>query len=127
MGIDVYLKWDTMADEDHKAQLGKGFQTNIGNTGYLREAYHGEPYATQMLVPEAFDEKNSGEDVPIFAKEMEARLPKVLEKVRERYTKIYEAEEDEIKTAQKSFSDFVKLAKLKEEQNKEPCKVYASY
>ena len=57
MGIDVYLKWDKMNDEDHKAQLGKGFQTNIGNTGYLREAYHGEPYATQMLVPEAFDEK----------------------------------------------------------------------
>ena len=24
MGIDVYLKWDKMDDEDHKAQLGKG-------------------------------------------------------------------------------------------------------
>ena len=55
MGIDVYLKWDKMNDEDHKAQLGTGFQTDIGDTGYLREAYHGEPYATQMLVPEAFD------------------------------------------------------------------------
>ena len=82
MGIDVYLKWDKMNDEDHKAQQGKGFQTDIGDTGYLREAYH---------------------------------------------EKIYEAKEDEIKTAQKSFSDFVKLAKLKEEQNKKPCKVYASY
>ena len=78
MGIDVYLKWDTMNDEDHKAQLGTGFQTDIGDTGYLREAYHGEPYATQMLVPEAFDEKNAGEDVSIFAKEMEARLPTFL-------------------------------------------------
>jgi len=127
MGIDVYLKWNEMKEEDHKAQLGTGFQTNIGDTGYLREAYHGEPYATQMLVPEAFDEKLAGEDVPIFAKEMRARLPKVLEKVRERYEKIYEAGEDEIKTAQKSFSDFVKLAEQKEEANKEPCKVYASY
>jgi len=95
MGIDVYLKWNEMKDEDHKAQLGKGFQTDIGDTGYLREAYHGSPYATQMLVPEAFDEKLAGED--------------------------------EIKTAQKSYSDFVKLAEQKEEANKEPCKVYASY
>jgi hypothetical protein len=127
MGIDVYLKWNEMKKEDHEAQLGTGFQTNIGDTGYLREAYHGEPYATQMLVPEAFDDKLAGEDVPIFAKEMRARLPKVLEKVRERYEKIYEAGEDEIKEAQKSFSDFVKLAEQKEDELKEPCKVYASY
>jgi len=126
MGIDVYLKWNTMKEEDHKAQC-KGFQTDIGDTGYLREAYHGKPYATQMLVPEAFDDKLAGEDVPIFAKEMRERLPKVLEKVRERYEKIYEAGEDEIKMAQKSFSDFVKLAEQKEDQLKEPCKVYASY
>ena len=60
MGIDVYLKWNEMKDEDHKAQLGKGFQTDIGDTGYLREAYHGSPYATQMLVPEAFEQVFGG-------------------------------------------------------------------
>jgi hypothetical protein len=32
-----------------------GFSVEHGHLGYLREAYHGEPYATRVLVPESFE------------------------------------------------------------------------
>lgn len=55
MGIDVYLKWDKQTDEDRMGQF-TGFSVTSGHLGYLREAYHGGPYATTMLVREAFDD-----------------------------------------------------------------------
>jgi hypothetical protein len=39
--------------------------------GYRREAYHGEPYATKVLVPEAFKTRPAA----ISAAKLEARLP----------------------------------------------------
>lgn len=66
MGIDVYAKWDGMTDEEQQAQY-TGFSIVSGHTGYLREAYHGEPYATRVLFPECFDEATEGgirEDIP---------------------------------------------------------------
>lgn len=56
MGIDVYLRWDKMTARERKAQF-TGFSVTAGGTGYLREAYHGGPYATRVLVPEAFEDK----------------------------------------------------------------------
>ena len=53
MGIDIYMVWDNQTQEEHEAQL-TGFSTVHGHVGYLREAYHGGPYATQLLFPEAF-------------------------------------------------------------------------
>lgn len=54
MGIDVYASWPGMTPADVRAQH-TGFSIAHGHTGYLREAYHGSPYATRTLVPEAFD------------------------------------------------------------------------
>ena len=56
MGIDIYAKWSGMTREESKAQI-TGFDTAAGQVGYLREAYHGEPYATRVLVPEAFEDE----------------------------------------------------------------------
>lgn len=52
MGIDIYARWDGQTGDEHAAQI-TGFHTH-GAAGYLREAYHGGPYATRVLVPEAF-------------------------------------------------------------------------
>lgn len=55
MGIDIYLKWDGMTEEDKAKQIDIGFSTTAGEVGYLREAYHGGPYATQIFFREAFE------------------------------------------------------------------------
>ena len=62
MGIDIYAEWDGMSEAEKTAQI-TGFSAEHGHVGYLREAYHGEPYATKVLVPEAFEELR----VPIYA------------------------------------------------------------
>lgn len=51
MGIDIYLKWDGMTQKERKNQI-TGFSIIHGYRGYLREAYHGEPYATKKLITE---------------------------------------------------------------------------
>ena len=49
MGIDVFMSWGDgpSFDGDYETAF-------CGANGYLREAYHGDPYATVVLVPEAF-------------------------------------------------------------------------
>lgn len=51
MGIDVYLLWDGQTEKERNAQY-TGFSIVSGHVGYLREAYHGSPYATQILINE---------------------------------------------------------------------------
>lgn len=58
MGIDFYLRWADQTEDERQAQY-TGFATT-GEAGYIREAYHGEPYATQVLCPEAFDDAAFG-------------------------------------------------------------------
>lgn len=77
MGIDIYLEWDGMEEEDKKEQYSSGFSITAGGTGYLREAYHGEPYATQILVREAFEAENCRAEIP--AAVMRERLTNVTE------------------------------------------------
>lgn len=72
MGIDIYAEWDGMTEAEHDAQL-TGFSVEHGHVGYLREAYHGEPYTTKVLVPGAFEEHR----VPIHAATLADRLPAV--------------------------------------------------
>lgn len=79
MGIDIYLKWDGMTEEEKKAQYS-GFSTTAGKTGYLREAYHGGPYATKMLVREAFEAESCEAEIP--AAVMRERLTHVTEPAR---------------------------------------------
>jgi hypothetical protein len=78
MGIDIYLEWDGMDDENRKAQ-NTGFSITSGHVGYLREAYHGGPYATRILVREAFESENSTAEIP--AAVMRERLTSVTEPV----------------------------------------------
>jgi len=77
MGIDIYLKWKRQSKKDKKKQTDCGFSTTSGAAGYLREAYHGGPYATKILVREAFE-----------AEDCQAQIPAAL--MRERLTHVTE-------------------------------------
>lgn len=79
MGIDVYLKWADMNESDKQSQC-TGFDTMSGHAGYLREAYHGGPYATKMLVREAFEAESCEAEIP--AAVMRERLTHVTEPAR---------------------------------------------
>ena len=84
MGIDVYLHWRGMTDAEKRAQY-TGYNTEAGSVGYLREAYHGSPYATQALVPEGWEEDmddfegiDGFSGIPIEAAVLRQRLPAVV-------------------------------------------------
>jgi hypothetical protein len=125
MGIDIYAQWKGQTEEEKQAQL-TGFSVVHGHVGYLREAYHGEPYATRHLVPEAFDAK--GHEAAIPAAMLRERLPKTLELVEERERELYgQPDLAEISKVKKSFSDFVALCERKEEETGEPVSIVASY
>lgn len=79
MGIDVYLKWDGMTEEDTGSQF-TGMNPYCGQTGYLREAYHGGPYATKILCREAFEAENCEAEIP--AAVLRERLTNVTEPAR---------------------------------------------
>ena len=79
MGIDVYLKWKGQDEEEKKAQF-TGFSVTAGNAGYLREAYHGGPYATHILVREAFESEDCQARIP--AAVLRERLTSVTEPAR---------------------------------------------
>lgn len=79
MGIDVYLKWKNMDQDDEKQQI-TGFSTVEGRRGYLREAYHGGPYATKILCREAFESETC--EAQISAATMRERLTNVTEPAR---------------------------------------------
>jgi hypothetical protein len=79
MGIDIYLKWNSMSEGDKQSQYA-GFSTTAGSTGYLRESYHGGPYATKILCREAFEAENFEAQIP--ASVLRERLTHVTEPVR---------------------------------------------
>ena len=123
MGIDVYLGWNGQSKDEEQAQC-TGFRIDAGNVGYLREAYHGGPYATRVLAPEAFEDGVRG-GVPIAASVLRSRLAATIETARDRSLRVYkeplEAE------AEKAFVDFVELAERKERETGVPCRVTASW
>lgn len=73
MGIDIFLTWDGIEKrpQDDKIEI---FSTTSGHLGYLRESYAGGPYATQILVREAFESDTCRCRIP--AAKMRARLTK---------------------------------------------------
>ena len=75
MGIDIYARWLGQGPSEIERQFDAWLSYDGGRIGYLREAYHGEPYATRYLVPEAF-EKPKG--VQIAAKVLQERLPQII-------------------------------------------------
>lgn len=131
MGIDIYTRWDDMTEEDRGAQI-TGFSVTSGHIGYLREAYHGGPYATRELLPEAFETEPEIEDdeyvrgAAIPADVLEERLPNVLKTVEERERKIYLSDDKQIAEVQKSFVDYVELIRKLEDEGRNPT-IIASY
>ena len=124
MGIDVYLKWKGMTEDDRDAQI-TGFSTTHGHVGYLREAYHGEPYATRHLLPEAFESEDGS--AKIAASVLRERLPHTLELAEKRERTIYKGSDEDVQACCKSFSDFVELCERKEAETGEPMTIVASY
>lgn len=125
MGIDVYARFDGQTGEQHRAQMC-GFDTTKGNVGYLREAYHGEPYATKVLVPEAFAAEEC--EAPISAAVMRARLPEVERVALVREATIYKNKNlTRDDPTIKSFRDFVEYCEAAEAVTGMPCTIIASY
>ena len=123
MGIDIYMRWEGMTEADREKQI-TGFDATVGDVGYLREAYHGGPYATKYLVEEAFED--GAGDVHIPAKELRERLPLTKDIVIQRAREVYKEELTEDDEIVKSFENFVKLGEALEEDGRKPT-IYASY
>lgn len=120
MGIDIYLRWEGQTTEEEEAQY-TGFSTGHGFVGYLREAYHGGPYATEVLFPETWDEENEGV-ASITNETLRERLPKAIEAalIRER-TVYHDMEATEENCAMvKSLKDFVELHGKLEAEGRKP-------
>lgn len=124
MGIDIYMRWHLMTEADVEKQY-QGFDITIGKDGYLREAYHGAPYATKELVPEAFDD-DEGEGVYIPAKTLRDRLPVTMKEALRREREIYKNPANEDSPAVRSFVEFVELAERLDADNV-PYKIIASW
>lgn len=153
MGIDMYLQWREQTPSEHGRQI-TGFSLEAGDVGYLREAYHGGPYATQLLAPECWASEDA--TAQITAALMRERLTQVVEasaKAREEFArsgrfitmimggspetqpmsvfaaieKRYTGDRETITTVKRSFQAFVDLAATKEMMLGEPCTVLASY
>jgi hypothetical protein len=90
---------------EERAQI-TGHSVVQGHVGYLREAYDGEPYALECLVPEAFER-----DAEIPAALVRSRLAQVLRIAAKRQATVYHraADDEASKEALKSFADFVDL------------------
>jgi hypothetical protein len=133
MGIDIYLKWPEQSVEDAKKQI-TGFAIDAGDRGYLREAYHGGPYATETLLPETWDDSkyvSLGTDpqypeeevrgVPYKAATLRERLPAALDTCRERSRQTYNIADPENDpgtiTVCKSFENFVAFAERMEKEH----------
>jgi len=128
MGIDVYMSWGDGPSFD--GNYATAFR---GGNGYLRESYHGGPYATVLLVPEAFgdlDRTAQAFAMPAIASAavgttpdgsplipahvLRGRLPVALLTVAERYRAVYGEECDEGHPALREFVEFVELAERME-------------
>ena len=139
MGIDILLSWDAMTGEERNAQL-TGFRIDAGHVGYLREAYHGGPYATQLLVPEAFHTqqlggaaaREAGFDVDeraavcIAGATLRGRLDAVCGVVIRRAAKVYGDTLTLDSPEVRAFVDFVALVEHLEREGRCP-RVFASY
>ena len=124
MGLDVYLRWDGITEEEHDKQI-TGFSIVSGHVGYLREAYHGQPYATKMLISEKWeDEPEGGFIIPNST--LVERLPRVKETAILRANALYKEDIDESSPVVKSFVDFVELHGRMEKEGKNP-RIHISY
>ena len=119
MRIEIYAEWDGMTGAERNAQA-MSFE---GIAGYLQEAYHGEPYATKRLFPEAFMLGRA----EITASSLAKRLPEALEIAETRERDAYDvADPEEIDAVLKEYRDFVALCAQKEYETGHPCLIIAN-
>ena len=123
MGIDIYAHWRDQTADAKAKQSEAWLTTGAGGAGYLREAYHGEPYATKHLCAEAFETDRAR----IEAAVLRERFPHTLALVEERERNIYKSTDEEIEDMKQSYRDFVALCEEKEKETGEPVLVIASY
>lgn len=123
MGIDVYLKWDGMTEEDEENRI-TGFEVSkrAGASGYLREAYHGEPYATFILFPECFE---GNREHKYNTNTLIHRSAQAIIAANKRGETIYKRKEGDPEM-EDAIKEFIKLHGKKEREGLNP-KVYVSY
>ena len=130
MGIDCYLV-NPDSGELHAEETGQrdrmGFNTLSGDAGYLREAYHGGPYATHVLLEEGWNDGDIDDkgNFSLPASTLRNRLSETLEAAAIRNKSLYSGQDEE--GVLESFKDFVALAEKLEEKNGKPCKFHVSY
>ena len=114
--------------EAERAAQQTGYSVVHGHVGYLREAYHGDPYATRVLVPEAFETRDVDEEgaVRIPALLLRDRLPAALTVARERALRVYGERLSTDAPELRAFVDFVELAERLEAEGRAP-RVLASW
>jgi 4-aminobutyrate aminotransferase-like enzyme len=104
-----------------------GFSATAGNVGYLREAYHGEPYATMHLCREAFREQDGKRRHP-RRHPAGTPSPKRCELRRNASAPcMRKTDPAAIEEVLQSFRDFVALCAVKEKETGEPVEIIASY
>lgn len=124
MGIDIYAEWRGQSEEGRRKQSASWLSIHAGDVGYLREAYHGGPYATRFLFAEAFETGRAS----ISAAVLKERLPKALELVEERQRNVYPDDGPaETESAKAGFRAFVALCDWAEAETGKPVSIVASY
>lgn len=130
MGIDIYATWKGQSEAEKSIQGKSTLSVDAGEHGYLREAYHGSPYATKVLLPELWqDGIDPMEGVPIPARILQERLGATLSAAVLRQRKVYKESEDSEGTRMvcESFKHFVELCSRKEAETGEPCCIVGWY
>jgi hypothetical protein len=124
MGIDIYARYHGQSAEERAGQVSEFLSATGGQFGYLREAYHGQPYVTKFLVWEAFGTGYA--DIP--AATLRERLPEALRFAEIREREIYhETDPKEIEAVLDSYRAFVALCERAERETGHPVKIIASY
>ena len=123
MGIDIYLNWTGQTEAEKELQY-TGWGIVHGHTGYLREAYHGSPYATEFLVKEAFESEEGEASIPSTL--LRERLPETINLHIQRCRKLYQEDVNWESPSSEAFIAFVELAERLEAKGKNPT-IIASY
>lgn len=125
MAIDIHAKWQGQTEEQKQAQC-TGFSAVHGHEGYLREVFHGGPFATRFLIREVFESSDRKASVP--ASVLRDRLPETLSIVAESERTAYgSSDEADITGLKRRIIQFVELCERKERETGEPMTITASY
>ena len=122
-GNRLYAQWKHQSNEARHAQSDAWSSISAGDRGYLREAYHGELYATRYLCAEAF----ATGAARISSAVLRDRLPRAVALAEERERKLYGGNKASVETVKKSYRDFVQLCHDKELETGEPVQIIASF